>query len=269
MPASDEKTKKQEPSKDKPPSLESIAGSGLGVRSVANGKIAWKFNGTDFFITGSIKAGMRRPLEGSSSFLFVYKATNPRKLYRLDFEVMKTGPNAGQIGWEHNVRKVAKVLRLEEAGIRQHEPAGSAGIRAGQSMRILRYGGNALFVINAADSAIQVLAAHNKVKVATREVSAWIVSAEAAQLLGRFGAWTGGEIGLLAGIGAMPAAVTGAVAGAIIGGIAGFRAGKAGAEYIYKTTFQAFQSEEWAIAVEPPSFGGGGRSGGGGAEASW
>lgn len=128
-------------------------GAAVGVNRCIYGTTPVRINGTQFYITGTPQAGMWLPKTGSSSYVFIYKASDPNKVYRLDYDTLKVGPSAGQLGWEHNQKGVAKILGLT---VKNHQPAGAAGRVAGSTVKILRYAGKPLLVVGMAQSAASI-----------------------------------------------------------------------------------------------------------------
>lgn len=224
----------------------STIGTGAGIDHFINGKTGVTVNGENFIITGRPAQGMRVPKTGTTSVLFVYKKSNPNKLYRLDYDVLKMGPNAGQQGWEHNQSGVAKILNL---AVTNHEPAGAWASAAGKAIKVLRYGGKALLVVGAIESGIEIYYAPDKKGAILTEAGGWIGATGGAELGAEGGAAIGGAIGVwFFGAGAVPGAAIGAFIGGVGGGIAGYAGGKAAVSYVYH---KLTDEEEW-IVVEPP-----------------
>ncbi len=79
-------------------------------------------------------------MTGSTSVLFLYRKSDPKKMYRLDYDRIKMGPKAGITGWEHNQKGVANILGLN---VTNHQPAGRWGRLAGIGLRVYKWGGRA------------------------------------------------------------------------------------------------------------------------------
>lgn len=246
-----------------------VKGAAAGTEQFMRGKTAVRIAATDFYITGSPQKGMWTPAGGTTSYFFAYKKSDPTKLYRLDYDVLKQGPNKGQVGWEHNQKGVAKILN-----VKNHQPAGRAAAIAGTTLKIAKHGGRALFVLGAADSAMTIYAAENRITTAVSEAGGWAGALAGAYAGAKGGAAAGAAIGVwFGGAGELPGAAIGGAIGSIGGGIFGFLGGKKATEGIVEAVFVPLLTEDWVTVTfactYPPSFGGGGRSGGGGGGVSW
>ncbi|MGH7243395.1 MAG: RHS repeat domain-containing protein [Phycisphaerales bacterium] len=215
------------------------AGTGVGSIQFINGKTGVMIAGENMVITGTPQKGMWKPKTGSTSVLFIYKTDNPKKLYRLDYDKIKMGPNAGQLGWEHNQEGVAKILKLT---VQNHQPAGRWASNAGRAIKLVKYGGRALFVLGAAQSAVEIYYSENRTRTIIIEAAGWAGAAA--------GAWGGAKIGAVGGTFFSPGAGTaiGAVSGAIGGGIAGFWLGQTATQKVVDYYFFKTEQEEWKIA---------------------
>jgi len=217
-------------------------GGGLGSVVTIQGKTAVRLGGTDFFITGTSKEEMFgsgwRPSGGSNSVLFIYKKDNPTKLYRLDWDTLKSGPRAGEEGWEHNQRGVAEILKLE---VVNHQPAGTLGSFAGQTITVFKWGGRAMLVVGVAFSAWDIYKAQNKPREVVGQVGGWTGAVAGGSAFAEGGA----EVGAV--FGAVPGAVAGALIGGVVGGAGGFFVGYHGSKIVYDWVFQQLEKEEYII----------------------
>jgi hypothetical protein len=226
-----------------------VIGAGIGALRAIHGKTAVNIGGTRFYITGTPKAGMRIPASGTTSVLFVYKAGQPNKLYRLDFDVLKTGPRAGQLGWEHNQRGVARILKLN---VTNHQPAGFVARNAGRAIKVLKWGGRAMIVVGAVQSGIEVYHAEDRARAVVTELSGWAAASGGAYLGGKGGAAAGAWVGSFFGPGpgtAIGAGVGGAI-GSVGGGVGGFWLGKTVSETVYDWFVTPPEEEKWIICGE-------------------
>lgn len=220
-------------------------GGGVGVVHFIEGKSGFTVKGQQFIITGTPKEGMSLPPGGSSSYFFVYKKSNPNKMYRLDYDTLKSGAKAGEKGWEHNQKGVAEILELN---VVNHQPAGSLASIAGTTVKVLRYGGRALLVVAIVDSALDIYYAPDKNAAIAKEAGGWAGTLVGAELGGEGGAAVGGGIGaFFFGAGAVPGAAIGAFVGSIVGGIGGYIGGKALASFTYH---KLTEEEEWVVVSE-------------------
>jgi uncharacterized protein RhaS with RHS repeats len=217
-------------------------GTAVGIGRCINGQTAVRINGTQFYLTGTPKTGMHIPKTGSTSYFFIYKATDPNKLYRSDYDLLKVGPNAGQQGWEDNQKGVAKILNLK---VCNHQPAGRGARIAGGTLKILRYAGKPLLVIGVAQSAAEIgVAAYRG-----EDVKRTIVQ-EAGTWAGAIGGACGGaKLCGWAGAYAGPwGAGVGVVVGGIGGGIGGAILGRTVSVVVYDFVVEQLQEEEWVLS---------------------
>ncbi len=220
----------EQPQEEK--SLTGATGAGLGSVLVYEGKTLVKIGGTDFYISGKPPDYWKGK---TTSVLFVVNKNEPKKMYRLDFDVLKQGPKAGVKGWEHNQKGVAKVLGLK---VTNHQPAGGWGRAAGHAIRVFKWGGRALFVVGVASELVEIYYALDKTRAVIGAVAS--IGGGAAGAAG--GAYAGARVGKFLG-------VWGAVGGAVIGGVAGGWAGakiaKAAAQTAYDYFVTPLEKEEW------------------------
>ena len=228
-------------------------GAGIGSQVFIHGKTLVNINGTPMYVSGSPQAGMRIPRTGTTSVLFIFKKDNPNKLYRLDYDTLKSGPNMGKKGWEHNQKGVAKILDLK---VTNHQPGGKGAALAGRSIGVLRYGGKALVVVGLFNAGVEFYYAQDRTRVVVKHGG------------GMAGAWAGARVGAkggaaIAAIGgqfgpqvAVPEEVVtvpvGAIIGGVVGGVAGFWGGEKLATTVYDRVYIPVREEEWMVLDEAP-----------------
>jgi hypothetical protein len=224
-------------------------GVGLGEKVFIHGRSAFRVGSTSFFVTGDPKAIPY--YRKSTSVLFVVKRDEPTKMYRLDFDTIKTGPDAGTVDWEHNQKGVAKILALTVAN---HEPAGSWGKLAGRTITVFKWAGTALFVAGAALSLVDIYMAQNRQREFAAQAGGWAAGWVGAEIGANAGASGGAALGALVdGIGALPGAVVGAVTGAVGGAIGGFWAGHAAVTTVWDWFCTPLEKEEFEVVAPPDS----------------
>jgi rubredoxin len=218
--------------------IQSATGGGIGSVLAYQGKTLVQIGGENFYISGVPPEGVWIPPKGTTSVFFIYKKDNPKKMYRLDYDVLKKGPKAGTKGWEHNQKGVKKVLGIT---VDNHQPAGGWGKVAGVSILIFKWGGRSLFVIGSVASAIEIYYALDWKRAAAKVIGG-----------------TGGAIAGVAGgtaacskIPAPPLIKGGAVliCGAA-GGYFGGKAGAAAAQFAYDLIITPLEKEEWIMLTE-------------------
>lgn len=219
----------------------SALGAGLGAIITYEGKTLVRLGTEQFYVSGVPPKGTWVPKGGTTSVAFMYRKGNPKKMYRLDFDKIKMGPQQGQMGWEHNQEGVAKVLQLT---VTNHQPAGGWGRALGTAARIYKWGGRALFVAGLVGSALEVYYAENK-KRAIAKVAG-----------GLGGAWAGAEGGALLGakIGRLFSplgAGIGAAIGGLIGGGLGAWGGSEATGYVWDRVIEPVDDEDdWIVLGE-------------------
>jgi hypothetical protein len=229
-------------------------GAGLGAVLTYQGKTLVQIGGEKFYISGTPPKGGWTPKGGTTSEFFIYKKSDIRKMYRLDYDTIKMGPKQGQMGWEHNQKGVARVLGLK---VTNHQPAGGWGRVAGTAIRIYKWGGRALFIAGLVSTALEIYYAENKLRAVAKAGGAIAGGIGGAKL----GALGGGKIGAFFG---PVGAGIGAFLGGLIGGGLGAWAGSKATEYVYDLVVEPLEDEDdWVILtpdqVEPVR----GASGGG------
>lgn len=217
--------------------LPGLTGAGLGSVLAYEGKTLVNLEGTDFYISGTPPDYWKGR---TTSVLFIINKREPKKMYRLDYDVLKKGPRAGDKGWEHNQKGVAKVLGLK---VSNHQPAGGWARVAGRAIQVFKWGGRALFVVGVGSQTVAIYYALD------RRRAVW---GTAASLVGGAAAGAGGAVaGARAGRVLGP---WGAAAGALLGGAAGGWAAsqlaKSAAEMGYDLLVTRIDQEEWSAFDE-------------------
>ena len=213
-------------------------GAGLGAVLTYQGKTLVRLGGEKFYISGTPPKGGWTPKGGTTSEFFIYKQSDPKKMYRLDYDTIKMGPKQGQVGWEHNQKGVAKILGLK---VTNHQPAGGWGKAAGTAIRIYKWGGRALFVAGLVGTALEIYYAENKARAIAKTGGAIAGGIGGAKLGAAGGAEAGAFFGPVgAGIGAF--------LGGLIGGGLGAWGGSKATEYIYDLVVEPLEDEDdWVV----------------------
>jgi hypothetical protein len=216
-------------------------GAGLGAVVTYQGKTLVRLGGEKFYLSGTPPKGGWTPQGGTTSVFFIYKKSDPKKMYRLDYDTIKMGPQQGQKGWEHNQKGVAKILGLK---VTNHQPAGGWARAAGTAIRIYKWGGRALFVAGLVGTALEIYYADNKVRAVAKAGGAIAGGIGGAKL----GAAGGAEVGAFFGpIGAG----VGAFFGGLIGGALGAWGGSKATEYVYDLVVEPLQDEDdWMVLTQ-------------------
>lgn len=216
-------------------------GAGLGAVVTYQGKTLVRLGGEKFYISGAPPKGSWMPKGGTTSMFFIYKKSDPKKMYRLDHDNVKMGPKQGQMGWEHNQKGVAKVLGLK---VTNHQPAGGWGRAAGTAIRIYKWGGRAVFVAGLVGMAAEIYYAENKARAVAKAGGAIAGGIGGAKL----GAAAGGKAGAFFGpIGAG----VGAFLGGLIGGGLGAWGGSKATEYVYDLVVEPLEDEDdWVVLTQ-------------------
>jgi phage tail tape-measure protein len=205
------------------------------------GKTLVRLGGEKFYVSGTPPKGTWVPKGGTTSVLFIYKKSDPKKMYRLDYDALKMGPKQGQMGWEHNQKGVAKVLNLK---VTNHQPAGGWGRAAGTAIRIYKWGGRAVLVAGLVGTAFEVYYAENK-KRAVAKAGGAVAGGVAGAKLGAAGGAKAGAVFGPWGAGA------GAFLGGLIGGGLGAWGGSKATEYIYDLVAEPLEDEDdWTVLTE-------------------
>ena len=233
-----------------------IAGAGVGSQVFIHGKTLFNIGGTKMYVSGTPQAGMRVPRGGTTSVLFIFKKDNPNKLYRLDYDILKSGPKAGSKGWEHNQKGVARILNMT---VTNHQPGGRGAAIAGNTIKVLKHGGKALVFIGVLNAGVELYQAQDKVRVLVKHSSgfagAWLgakVGASGGASIAAIGGQLGPQVAVPEEIVTVPIAAT---VGAIGGGIVGFWAGEKISTTVYDRIYVpvAHEEEEWVVLDQPPA----------------
>ena len=64
--------------------IKGVSAGWAGWEVSLRGRTALRLSGENFYFTGQPQPGMWVPPSGSTSKLFIYKASNPRRVFRLD-----------------------------------------------------------------------------------------------------------------------------------------------------------------------------------------
>lgn len=234
--------------------VKGVGAGWTGAEVTLKGRTALRLSGENFYVTGRPQPGMWVPNTGSTSKLLIYKAANPKKVFRLDYHALDN--ISGRPVWHYNTTKgFAKIKGLKAT----NHAATSGASAVGRILTIFRWGGRAMFVVGAGISAFDVYYAENKSREITRQVGGWT----GAVVGGKYGAKGGAKIGVaiaaFAGqagpqvatpeeIVTVPAGVIiGSIVGAIGGGIVGWIAGTKTTETTFDWIFQPLEKEEWII----------------------
>ena len=166
-------------------------------------------------------------------------------MYRLDYDIIKKGPNQGTKGWEHNQRGVVKILNLN---VENHQPAEFKGKLAGHTITVFKWGGRGMFAVGAISSVVDIYKAQNKPREIVSQISGWVGASSGAWLGAKGGAAGGAAIGVwFGGSGAAPGAVIGSFAGGIVGGIGGYWVGHTITSTVWDWIFTPLEKEEYWI----------------------
>lgn len=222
------------------PEREMVTGAGLGSVITYEGKTLVQLGGEKFYISGKPPSGSFTPKGGSTSVVFIYRKSKPKKMYRLDYDTLKQGPKAGTKGWEHNQKGVAKILKLK---VTNHQPAGGWGKVAGNSAKVFKYGGRAMFIVGLAAEGVNIYYAENKARA--------IAKAGGSLAGGAGGAWAGAKGGGAVGAWFGPwGAAIGAGIGGLAGGALGAWGGGEATEAVYDLIVEPLEEEEWIMLTE-------------------
>ncbi|WP_131447594.1 hypothetical protein [Parasulfuritortus cantonensis] len=221
------------------------------------GKTALRLSGEDFYFTGTPQPGMWVPDSGSTSKLFIYKASNPRKVFRLDYHGLES--TGGRPVWHYN--RTSGFAHID--GLKAADHAVTPGaIATGRALTLFRWSGRALFVAGGALSLYEVYHAENKAREVARQVGGWTAAISAGRYCAASGARIGAGIMTVAGQLGPQAAVpeelvtvpAGAFLGSAIGGIGcgvvGWFAGSEVSQTVYDWIFKPLEKEEWLILSE-------------------
>ena len=213
-------------------SLPGATGAGLGSVLLYEGKTLFRIGGTEFYLSGKPPDYWKGK---TTSVLFIVNKNQPKKMYRLDFDTLKKGPKAGQRGWEHNQKGVAKVLGLK---VTNHQPAGGWARFAGRAITVFKWGGRTLFFVGVGSELVQIYYALDRTRA--------VLSAIASLGGGAAGAMGGASAGARVGSRFGPwGAVGGAVVGGVGGGWVGSTFAKAATQMAYDYFVTPLEQEQW------------------------
>lgn len=221
-------------------------GAGEGAVLTYNGKTYVRFaDGPEgeFYLSGVPPGGTHVPKTGSTSVIFVSKKSQPRKMFRLDFDTLKRGPNKGQKGWEYNQEGVQRVLGLT---ISNHDPAKGIAKLAGPAIRLYKWGGRFLFLTDVTNAILEIYNSMEKGRAILTTIAGLAGAAAVAARLAVAGAKSGKELY------GLPGAVIGGLLSGMAGGYIGARLASAVADWGYCRLFTPVESEEWIIVEMQP-----------------
>jgi hypothetical protein len=234
------------------------AGVGAAAWEVTmQGTTAVRLGGEDFFVTVRPQSGMWKPKGGSTSSLLIYKKSDPKRVFRLDYHGLKS--TGGRPAWHYN--KTSGFGKIK--GLRPADHKVTAGATAlGRTITIFRHAGRALFVAGAAMDAVDIYHAENRPREITTKVGGFAGAFAGGKLGASAGIKTGVGVMAIAGqVGPQVAApeeiVTvpaGAVVGGILGGLGGGILGGVLGTEITETVFDWLltptEKEEWVLLCE-------------------
>lgn len=221
------------------------------------GKTLLQLNGEAFYVTGSPQQGMWVPKSGTTTKLFIYRPSNPKQVFRLDYHPLQSSPNRPV--WHYNTTKhLARVSGLTTV---DHAVTFSAKA-TGTLLTVFRWAGRASFIAGGAMSLYEIYHAESRPREVVRQVSGWAAAGIAGRTCAPWGAKIGAAVpGVLGQLGpqvAIPEEVVTIPAGVVIGsaaagtlcGIGGYFAGAKAAETTYDWFFESLSKEEWLIFSE-------------------
>ncbi|MCG6941575.1 MAG: hypothetical protein LJE69_10030 [Thiohalocapsa sp.] len=242
---------------EKPVEIRDLGAGWAGWEVSLRGKTAVRLSGQDFFITGRPQPGMWVPKEGSTTALFIYKASNPKRVFRLDYHGLKS--TAGRPVWHYNVTKGFAHID----GLKTTDHAVTAGSQAtGRALTVFRWGGRALFVVGVGMSVYDVWHAERRAREVVRQVGGWTAGIAAGRYCARVGAsggaWLMGVLGQAGPQAAAPeelvtvpvGALVGGAAGGVGCGVVGMFVGTEVSESLYDWIFTPLEKEEWIVLGE-------------------
>ena len=234
--------------------IKGVSAGWAGWEISLRGRIALRLSGENFYFTGRPQPGMWVPPSGSTSKLFIYKASNPKKVFRLDYHGLES--TSGRPAWHYN--RTSGFAKIDGLKIADHAVTPGAAA-TGRALTIFRWGGRAMFVAGVAMSIYDVYHAENKAREITRQIGGWA----GALTAGRYCASAGAKVGagFMTAVGqlgpqiATPEELVTVPAGALIGGaiggagcgVVGWFAGTELTEIVYDWTFKQLEKEEWVV----------------------
>ena len=237
--------------------VEGLGAAWAGWELTLGDKTAVRLSGEHFYVTGQPPKGSWVPKSGSTSPLIIYKADNPKKIFRLDYHPLDD--TAGMPVWHYN--KTRGFARIRELSVANHATIRSAAY-TGRLLTVFRYGGRAMFVAGGATSAFQIYKASNRVREASVQVSGWAGGIVGAKIGSGIGGRLGVALTVIAGnigpqavvpeeVVTVPASfVIGSGIGGIAGGVIGSISGVTVAEKVYDWTFTPGECDQYVICGE-------------------
>ena len=212
-----------------------------------------------FYLTLTQPAGTWNSLNGSTTSLFLYKGSNPKRALRIDYH--KFPLNSPDPPYWHVNVDGGGIARVSNSSKLNH--TSSAKIRGtGKMLTVFKKGQKICFIAGIAMSAIDIYSAEERVREIVRQVGGWS------------GAYYGGRVGSAVGVRAGMATaimmgqagpqittpeelvtvpvfgVIGGVGGGFVGSIGGFVFGAKSAEKVYDWHFTPLEKEEWEVGCE-------------------
>ena len=237
--------------------VEGLGAAWAGWELTLGDKTAVRLSGEHFYVTGQPPKGSWVPKSGSTSPLIIYKADNPKKIFRLDYHPLDD--TAGMPVWHYN--KTRGFARIRELSVANHATIRSAAY-TGRLLTVFRYGGRAMFVAGGATSAFQIYKASNRVREVSVQVSGWAGGIVGAKIGSGIGGRLGVALTVIAGnigpqavvpeeVVTVPASfVIGSGIGGIAGGVIGSISGVTVAEKVYDWAFTPGECDQYVICGE-------------------
>lgn len=237
--------------------VEGVGPGWAGWQISLKGKTALRLSGELFYVTGEPQKGMWAPKSGSTSSLLIYRADNPKKVFRLDYHGLDQ--TQGQPAWHYN--KTSGFGKIRELKAANHSIQKSAAV-TGKALTIFKLSGKPLFCVSAAYSVYDVYKAEDKAREITKQIGGLAGALAGARLGAQGGAKLGAAVAIVAGnLGpqavvpeetvTVPAGVVvGGFFGGLGGGIVGCFVGQKVTETVYDWTFTQLEKEEWKICNE-------------------
>ncbi|REK29528.1 MAG: RHS repeat-associated core domain-containing protein [Planctomycetota bacterium] len=233
------------------------AGAGsIGAEVALAGRTLVQIGGEPFYVSSSGPSGVWSPKNSTTAF-FVYKKSNPSKMYRLDYHSLPTGSNGPGV-WHHNQKGVNRYAGLRATN---HSVTTSSKF-TGRALTVLKWGGRGVFVVSVGMSAVDIYYAESKARAVTKTVGGFAGAYAGGWAGAKGGAATGvfiaGVVGQAGPQLATPEEIVTVPAGGIIGGflggigggILGAFIGTEVAETVYDWMFTPLEKEEWIVVCE-------------------
>ncbi|MBL8826761.1 MAG: hypothetical protein JNM18_07220, partial [Planctomycetaceae bacterium] len=211
--------------------------------------------GEKFYMTGKATPAMGKP--NSTARLLIYKASNPKKVFLLDFHslaghsVHVPGGTAPRFHFQQE-GGMAAIDGLKFERFNANSKYGVKGAAAlGNTITVFKHLGRPLFALGLASAGFEIYHAQDW----KRET----VAQGAAIAGGGLGGWAGFKAGAgigagigvwFGGAGAAPGAFIGGVVGALSGGYVGSEVGDYLARATYDWAFTPLEKEEWLVLGE-------------------